>query len=304
MRSGDLPSLSTDQVAAFVELAKQGSLRRAAEVLNISEQGVRNRLLILEQRLGVELYRKSQGFRHATPLTEQGQRFLPQASAFLDRARQLTELFSNPTAQSDIHVAASQYLILYVLIDAVRQFHRSYPHIHIRLSSRTAQEIERALLRDPELAFAVAAPYEPSSKLEYKHLFSMGWGLITPLRHPLLRKSKVRLNDLIDVPLILFERGSTGRKQVIDAFHSRDLSPRVEMEMTNTEVIVRMVEAGLGVSIIPITESGVVTRGRRVGVRRLDGQISPLHSGILIRRGEQLSAASQSFINFLLSYRS
>ena len=33
------PSLSTDQVAAFVELARQGSLRRAAAVLHITEQG-------------------------------------------------------------------------------------------------------------------------------------------------------------------------------------------------------------------------------------------------------------------------
>ena len=52
-------SLSTDQVAAFVELARQGSIRDAAKVLHITEQGVRNRLLVLEGRLGVELYRKS-----------------------------------------------------------------------------------------------------------------------------------------------------------------------------------------------------------------------------------------------------
>ena len=59
----DVPSLSTDQVSAFVEVARQGSLRRAAEVLVITEQGVRNRLLALEQRLGVELYRKRRGLR-------------------------------------------------------------------------------------------------------------------------------------------------------------------------------------------------------------------------------------------------
>jgi chemosensory pili system protein ChpA (sensor histidine kinase/response regulator) len=49
-----LPSLSTDQVLALAEVARQGNLRRAAEVLHISEQGVRNRLLALEQRLGIE----------------------------------------------------------------------------------------------------------------------------------------------------------------------------------------------------------------------------------------------------------
>ena len=50
-------SLSTDQVAAFVQLARQGSLRDAARVLHITEQGVRNRLLVLEGRLGTHTLR-------------------------------------------------------------------------------------------------------------------------------------------------------------------------------------------------------------------------------------------------------
>jgi DNA-binding transcriptional LysR family regulator len=52
----DFPSLSTDQIAALFELARQGSLRRAAETLHLSEQGLRNRLLVLERRLVFELY--------------------------------------------------------------------------------------------------------------------------------------------------------------------------------------------------------------------------------------------------------
>ena len=46
----EVPSLSTDQVAAFVELARQGTLRGAAGVLHITEQGVRNRLVAQHPR--------------------------------------------------------------------------------------------------------------------------------------------------------------------------------------------------------------------------------------------------------------
>lgn len=187
------------------------------------------------------------------------------------------------------------------MIDTVRRFHKAFPRIQVRLSNRTEQEIEADLLHDPELAFGVAAPYESAPELEYKHLFSMPWSLITPTRHPLLRKPKVTLADLVDVPLILFERGSTGRQHVIDAFHGQGLSPRVDMETTNTEIIVRMVEAELGVSIVPLMPSGAVTRGHRLGVRPLGDQIRPIHSGILVRRGEGRTLASQAFIDFLLS---
>jgi DNA-binding transcriptional LysR family regulator len=297
-------SLSTDQVTAFVELSRQGSLRHAALGLHITEQGLRNRLLALEQRLGVELYHKRRGGHRGQPLTEQGRLFLPHALAFLERARELAECLSGPTGPHEIHVAATQYLILYVLIDAVRRFHAAFPAIRVRLSNHTEQEIEQVLLQDPELALGVAAPYESSTELDYLHLFSLDWFLVTPPRHPLLKKHGLRLHDLTALPLILFERGSTGRTHVVDAFHGRGLSPRVDMETTNTEIIVRMVEAGLGVSIVPLMPGGAVTRGRKVGTRSLAGQIAPIHSGILLRRGAELAPAGKAFVDFLLQGRS
>src|ERR1700733_14676547 len=119
--SADIPSLSTDQIAAFVELARLGSLRAAAENLVITEQGLRNRLLALEKRLGVELYRKHRGPRRTGPLPEQGRRFLPAAVDFLQRSRELGEMFGQSAGPTLIHVAASQYLMLYLLVDAVRR---------------------------------------------------------------------------------------------------------------------------------------------------------------------------------------
>lgn len=297
-----MPSLSTDQVAAFVEVARQGSLRRAAEAVVITEQGLRNRLLALEATLGVELYRKRRGLRRATQLTEAGRQFLPHAIAFLERGRELGELFAGDGAAREpreVHVVASQYLILYVLIDAVRKFHATFPDVHVRLTTQTEQQIEQMLLDTPDVAMGVAAPYEPSSELAYQNLFSMDWSVITPLRHPLLKKPNLGLKDLAKQPLILFERGSTGRQHVVDAFHEQRLSPLVDMETTNTEIIVRMVEAGLGVSIVPLLPSGRVTRGRRVGIRGLGTQIRPIHSGILTRRGDSLPAACRSFIEFV-----
>lgn len=294
-----LPSLSTDQIAAFVELSRQGSVRCAAEKLTITEQGARSRLLALEGRLGVELYRKRRGARRGTPLTPEGARFLPHAVAFLDRAGELCDIFGGAPESQEIHLVASQYLTLYLLIDAIKRFHAAFPNVHVRLSVRTEQEIEDALLSDSSVTLGVAAPYEASTELEYQHLFSMNWSVITPPRHPLSRRRTLRLRDLADQPLILFERGSTGRQHVFDAFHAQGITPRVDMEMTNTEVIVRMVEAGLGVSIVPLLPSGAVTRGRHVAIRSLGRQIRAIDSGVLLRRGEKLSDIGRQLIDFM-----
>jgi DNA-binding transcriptional LysR family regulator len=291
-----LPSLSTDQVAALVELARAGSLRAAAKTLHITEQGLRNRLVALEGRLGVVLYHKQRGPRRRSPLTPQGELFLPHARAFLDRARQLAELFAAPHGPAEVHVAATEYLILYVLIDAVRRFHAANPAVRVRLSTRSEAEVEAALLRDPDVELGVAAPYEAGGDLDYKYLFSLDWGLVARPRHPLLRRPRLSLAHLADVPLILFERGSTGRQHVIDAIHALGLTPRVEMETTTTEIVVRMVEAGLGVSLVPLMPDGAVTRGRKVGVRSLPGQIRPIHSGVLTRRGDELKPEARAFV--------
>jgi DNA-binding transcriptional LysR family regulator len=294
----EIASLSTDQIAAFVALARQGSLRAAAEVLHLSEQGVRSRLVTLESRLGVELYRKRRGIRRSAPLTPEGRRFLPHAVAFLEDAGQLTELFRESAEPREVRVVASQYLIAYALIEVVRRFHAAEPTIRIRLSARTEDEIDQALREDAHITLGVAAPYEVSTELEYRHWFSMDWSLITPRRHPLLKKARLQLADLAAQPLIVYERGSTGRSHVLDAFHKHRLVPHIELEATNTDLIVRMVEAGLGVSIVPLHPSGAVTRGRRVGVRPLKYHVRPIDSGILTRKGERLSHAAQRFIAF------
>jgi len=294
-----LPTLSTDQVSAFLELSRRGTLRQAARSLHITEQGVRNRLIALERQIGVELYHKKRGRRSTNPLTTEGRRFLPRAMKYMEAARGLADLFSQRSAPEEIHVAASQYLILYVLIDAVRRFHAERPDVRVRLSSHTEQEIEELLVRDADFAFGVAAPYEPPSELEYHDLFPLQWSLIVPPRHRLSRSKQVPLREVAEAPLILFERGSTGRSHVMNAFHSAGLTPRIEMETTNTEIIVRMVEAGLGVSIVPLLPSGTVTKGRKVAVRELSKPVRPIQSGILKRKGESLSSASTEFMKFL-----
>jgi DNA-binding transcriptional LysR family regulator len=297
MAGQGLPHLSTDQVAAFVEVARSGQIRAAAAVLSITEQGLRNRLLALEAQLGVELYRKMRGPRRSTVLTEAGHRFLPHALAFLERAVELCRAFEIDTGQHEIRVAASQYLIRYVLIDVLRRFREIEPAIHVRVSTMNEREVENALRTDSDISLGLAAPYEPSTDLEYVELFSMSWSLITPSGHRLPRK-RVTLDALADQPLILYERGSTGRQHVLDAFHEHGIAPRVALETTSTETIVSMVEAGLGLSIVPLLQSGAVTQGRRVDVHRLHAAIRPIHSGVLWRKRERLSPGAARLVEF------
>ena len=112
---------------------------------------------------------------------------------------------------------------------------------------------------------------------------------------------RARLQQVARHPLILYEKGSTGRQHLLDAFHERGLAPSVALETTSTETVVSMVEAGLGVSIVPLMANGAVTRGRRVEVRAIADPIRPIHSGVLLRRGEIPSVPAERLLNFIRS---
>jgi DNA-binding transcriptional LysR family regulator len=198
-------------------------------------------------------------------------------------------------------VVASQYLTRYVLIDVLKEFRSEAPAIHVRVSTMNEADVANALLGDPEVAFGLAAPYESSPQLVYSELFAMNWSLIVPPKHSLAAKNRVKLSQLINEPLILYERGSTGRQHVLDAFHERGLAPRVALETTSTETVVSMVEAGLGISVVPLMPTGAVTRGRRVEILPIIDAIRPIHSGVLLRRGEIPTGATAQLLEFAKS---
>jgi DNA-binding transcriptional LysR family regulator len=292
-----VPSL--DQLRALIEVARQGSLRAASRMLFLTEQGVRNRLIALEKEMGRELYHKGRGVRVGEILTADGKRLLPEAIRLVEQARELKGMLESKEGNREIHIASSQYLSTYVLIDAISRFTLVDPSIRIWLSVRTERDIEQALTNSLDYAFGVAAPYELIPELVYQHLFSMDWSVIVPHRHPLARSRPVRLADLLDHPLIVFERGSTGRQHVMEAFARLDLAPSVQMESTTTDLIVRMVAAGIGVALVPLLPSGAVTRGHKVTVLPLEDRVRPIDSGLLIRRGEHLSEPSLRFAEFV-----
>src|SRR5262244_2062397 len=105
-----VPPLSTEQIAAFVELARVGSLQLAAQSLHLSSEGLRGRILALEDALGTNLYEKSRGRRGAVELTASGRRFLQKAVRFLDQAHELTRLFEPRAAGKEIQLLSSHHL--------------------------------------------------------------------------------------------------------------------------------------------------------------------------------------------------
>lgn len=301
--SREYPVISVDQVSAFVELARTRSIRLAAEVLHLSEEGLRGRLLSLEQRLGFSLYEKAQGRRSSVKLSPAGENFLDKATQFIEDARALTLIADPGSRQRTLIIAAGQYITYYLLIDIVSAFNAHSENLSIRLITRTEEQILEALQSSNSYSIAICAPDDYPTNLLYRRWFSMGWRLVVPEDHVLKAEIAVTLDQICDFPLILFEPGSTGRQHILEAFYAKGLKPNIAMEATSTPIVVRMVEASLGIAIVPVLPSGVVTRNLRVREIEISDQIRPLDTGIFIRPDARDDDTVQVLSNYLLGYK-
>ena len=162
-----VPPLQTEQIAAFVELARVGSLHLAAQSLHLSDEGLRGRILALEGALGVDLYEKSRGRRSGVELTSSGRLFLQRAGRFLDQAHELTRLFEKRPDVKEIQLIGSHYLMAYVLTDVVRTFRAEYRDYVMRLSTRAEAQVLGLLLGDSQCAIGVCTPTDFPRGLQY-----------------------------------------------------------------------------------------------------------------------------------------
>ena len=278
-----VPPISVEQVRAFVELARAGNIRAAARELHLSEEGMRGRLLALEDRLGISLYEKERGRRSDVRLTRAGQAFLEKAIPFLEDARRLTLVFEPGCFAQELKIAASHYVTSYLLTDILQRFHIQFPDVVVGVSTCTERQVLTALQNDSSVSVGICAPEEFPPGLKYHPWLPMDWHFVAPKEHPLLQRPSVTLTDIANEPLIMLEPGSTGRQHVLEAFSRRELTPRIVTDVTTTAVALRLIEAGIGTAILPLLRSGAVTRETRVGQIPIQDAIRDVENAIIFR---------------------
>jgi len=273
--------MDLERLSAVVALIETGDWGRAAQRCARTQTQLRADLRAVEDWLGVTLL-QSDAAGQIQPSAE-GRRLLPRAQALVADAERLRDLFRAPAAGRELRVICSHYLASYLLIDRLQDFRLRHPDVVLKLSVRTEIQILSALQQDTLCSVGFCAPLESPTGLRYRHWFSMPWSLVLPVGHALASRAVLSLRDVASEPLILFELGSTGRQHLLHAFHRVGVEPQVALQATTTALIVQMVEAGLGVSVLPLLPSGRVTANRALTVVPLSDPIEAIDSGIFMR---------------------
>ncbi len=295
--------LNSDQLLAFAAVARERGFSRAARRLARTQSAVSQSVARLEEELGTRLFLRRGRSTELTPagrlLLERAQRVLDE----MDRARESLQALAE-LREGLLVVGTSDTLAYYLLPPVIAAFRSRYPGVELRLDNRpspaTAERVaERAvdvgvvtLPLPPELRIGGRLAAE---RLRIEPLAPHEEVAICPPGHPLARRRRATLDAVAAHPLLLLDR-STGARALLDAELGRlGAAPTVAMEMSSVEVLKKLVELGLGVSIVPaVAVEREVAAGALAAVR-LAGLSARRQVGLVTPAGGPASRAAAAF---------
>lgn len=279
-RNGKSSGIQLVQVEGFLEVARRGSVSRAAEALFITQPTLTARLHGLERELGTALFlRTSHGMR----LTDAGRAWIPfaeRALRALVEGRDALEQVKTGSA-GHLMIAAAPAVSTYVLPELLERFVAEHPRVEVSVRTGHSEDVIALVLRDEVQLGLGRAIRHPD--IELRPFLTEELVLVCAPDHPFTQRTDVPLAEVAAEKVIMFDRTSSYYEITQGAFLSAGVKPRGLMELDSIEAAKKMVERGLGVALLPGSAvAREVTGGTLCVVDMSDAP--PMHNTIVAYR--------------------
>jgi DNA-binding transcriptional LysR family regulator len=258
--------VGTQQIKNFLVLCDTLNFRKAAEQINIVQPALSRQIQLLESEMGAMLFNRSTG---TVTLTEAGIFFQKEAKRILQDLHKTiirTAQLHNGEA-GEVRITHSSSAMNTVVPGFLVRVKNRWPDLKtIAQETSNFQQIEMLLARKTDMGVApnIVLPPEMGSKILYKENFV----LILPAGHPLSKKKLTDLSVLKKETFIL-PQVSTGVgyvETILQIFQRFGFRPKVAHESAHSIGVLRLVEAGLGISIEPMSS----VRGANMNVKLIE----------------------------------
>ena len=239
------------QLRCLVAVCEELHFGRAATRLHMTQPPLSRQIQLLEASVGARLLERTSRSVALTAagaaLYEDAVKLLKQADAAVERAR----LTANGDAGRVTvgYTAVSGYVMIPQLLLLAQQ---ALPGIDVVLQEMVSSR-QLAALAEGSLDLAFVRPLASDAALDYRCVVREPMQLVVPAAHPLAGKRRVSLRDLHSQPLIMYARkeGQYFHDKILDLFAATGVQPRFVHHMGQTHAIVALVQAGIGVAIVP-----------------------------------------------------
>lgn len=243
------PSLR--QLRVFQSVALHSSFTRAGDQIGLTQPAVSRCVTELEQHLGIKLLDRT---TREVVLTEAGRSLAVRLARVLeDLDTVLLDVRGLATQrQGRVRVASSPTLSANLLPECIARCRQEHPKLDLLLLDRMQHDALASVLSG-EVDFGVVIEPEPgrSDELHAEPILSEPFCLVCPPTHRLARQRSVRWAALAGEPLVLLDHASGSRRLIDDALRQHGVQAPVAQEVGHVTTIFRMLDAGLGISVVP-----------------------------------------------------
>ncbi|MBL0214802.1 MAG: LysR family transcriptional regulator [Myxococcales bacterium] len=278
----------------FFEVARQGGFTRAAVVLRAQQPGMSRSVRLLEERLGVTLIDRK-GRRFA--LTSAGERVYAACARIFSEVEQIGRIAEEErgTLSGPVRIGASGVLASRVVPDAVAGLLAVHPRLWPMIySAPAAMGMAKIASGELELGLYLYLPEVPST-LSSVALVEVPFRLVVRADRA---KDEATLTSFLGSREVEDPR-ATGFP-TLDKLRKRYPAAAIRVSSNDAEAHLRMVEAGLGVSVLPEL---LVAEGLRAGtlVDVLRGERFQFPVLLVTRRGHTLTGGAQALIGQVIA---
>ncbi|MGI9517430.1 MAG: LysR family transcriptional regulator [Pirellulaceae bacterium] len=243
--------MELQQLRYFVAVAETGSFSRAAERCCVAQPSLSQQVKKLETELGCKLFDR---LPRQVVMTESGTALLPRAVRILDDVESAVSDLATEvaTGRGPLVVGVIPTMAPYLMPQLLKKFVKDFPECQLTIREDFTEHLLPALVHH-ELDLAILSTPINDPHLEVEVIGQEELLLVVRKDYPLHSRSKRQLavSDLREQPaIVLHEMHCLG--QQIDSFcTTNQVSRRIVCQSTQLNTVLRLVDIGLGVSLVP-----------------------------------------------------
>jgi DNA-binding transcriptional LysR family regulator len=279
----------------FIAVAEELHFSRAAEKLQIAQPPLSQQIRQLERTLGVRLFERN---HHSVALTNAGQVFLEEARIILDQVEhalaRVQDAQRGLVGQLDIGFISGASATDTIIPDMLQVYCQRFPAVSVRLREMHLQEQLQALQEQQIQVGFLARSQEIPTEFDSEVIQRIPFVAVFAPQHRFASQPSVALHSLVNEPFIFCQRQAS-RFLYDQIIQLCDFSPRITQEVSDIRMLLGLVAANLGISIVPA--SAMALRNQGVVYRPLtdlDGDITI--ETVLVWRRKDISPLVQEFL--------
>lgn len=242
----------------FVSLAQAKTFSRAAEQVHVSQPALSQGIKKLEEELDVQLVER---MGKQIKLTNEGEKFLPEARSVLDAVRSAESVVDNDGSELDgtLNLGVIPTIAPYFLPTLINRLEPNENELEVHVEEQQTDSLLNQL-KIGKVDHLLLSPPIPEEGLATRSVGEEPFYLAVHEDDAIASRESISVDRISDEPMLLLEEGHCLRDQTLSFCQRNKFSPNVVFQGSSLQSILNLIASGFGYTFVP----EMVVEGRAI----------------------------------------